>query len=448
MSGVNAPSTSFSVSEYRGGSKFGDKSNDNENSKVKSKAMSFSSIVKASSFPKKDQAVVFPVVEGLQIRDYVIATGEVVKPEDMQFVSRMSNNRVCMYFSSKQVVDSFIDEYGGIEVNGMFIPARKLILPAQRLILSNVSPFIPHSVLEEELRDRGLKLVSPISFIGAGIGIDKFRHMCSFRRQVFISTDQKVEIPSSVNVIYEEEEYHIFLSDGKIRCFVCKEEGHIAANCKASPIDLEMFDRANKRPPPPAAETLEEASIDVQDGSQPSVAGTPTTSQENQTADKTPSSEQVGIIDDQTIQQDPPPKSPVSDVPESLPKRFKIDPQVKAIDPSKEIEQNWQDSNSKPLNCIDMIQFLNDVKGSNKPIQVARKYTDDINGLLAQIKIVQQSVSDRTTKERCKRLSTSLKKTLLKEGKPVTSPPLSRSSSTSSLRPSQSQESVNSATSY
>lgn len=279
-SGGNESSKS-DASDYRGSSKYSTIKSTDGNSKncsqstdsnstncnqsiSQQKKMSFSNIVKASSFPKKEQAIIFPVIEGLQVKDYVIATGNVVDPKEILFASRISNNRICINFSSKLVVNNFIENHNGIQINDVFVPARKLILPAKRLILSNVSPCIPHTVIEDELRESGIKLVSPMSFIGAGIGLDKFRHICSFRRQVFVATDQAVEIPSSILITFEDEEYRVFLSDDKLRCFKCKEEGHIAANCTVSPDVIEIPIASNKRPPPSVTDTSDATSMEVQ----------------------------------------------------------------------------------------------------------------------------------------------------------------------------------------
>lgn len=103
----------------------------------------------------------------------------------------MSNNRVCVYLSSKEVVQSFMVTHGaGINIADSFIPARRLITPAKRIVLSNVSPCIPHAIIEEALRSVKLKPVSPISFIGAGMGLEEYKHVMSFRRQVFIAATE------------------------------------------------------------------------------------------------------------------------------------------------------------------------------------------------------------------------------------------------------------------
>lgn len=405
------------------------------------KKMSFSGAVKASAFPRKEQAIIFPVIEGLQIRDYVVATGDLVDPKDILFASRMSNNRVCLYFSSKTIVNTFIEQHGGVEINDIFVPARKLILPAQRIILSNVSPCIPHEAIEENLKEKGLKLVSPISFIGAGIGIDKFRHVYSFRRQVFVAVDQTVEIPNSVSVVFEQEEYRIFLSDDKLRCFRCKEEGHIASNCLLPPPDFTIPGVSGKRSQPVMEGTSETTSLEVQRSvdltEEPEV---PDISQEDpdrllyNTVSDPPAVARLSSQESDEIR-------PVS-------KKIKVDVKPERAESYEEMEKFWQGDNEKPIDFVNFSQFLKQVKGSNRPLEIARVYTQDINGLIELLKNVQAFISERSIKERCKRLIVSLKKALMKEGNPISSPPLSRSSSVSSLARSVSHETLDEDSSY
>lgn len=423
--------------------------------KASQKKMSFSGAVKSSAFPKKDQAIIFPVIEGLQVRDYVLATGDIVDPKDILFAFRMSNGRMCLYFSSKDIVNDFIENHGGVNINDTYVPARKLILPAQRIILSNVQPCIPHEVIEEVLRGRGLKLVSPISFVGAGINPDPFRHIFSSRRQVFVATDQAHDIPNSVCITFEEEDYRIFLSDDKLRCFRCKAEGHISSNCNAPVVDIHIPDIFNKRPAPPTEGTTEGTSLEVQESCSDSTD-----------ADAIQDTMEAESIQDSHEDSDQPPStSNVSSTPlteneasfqqvvhpRPASKKLKLDtdtdPDRKQPESYKEIEEIWQQS-SRSMSYIDFTQFFNHVKGSSRPLDVARTYTDNLDGLLALLKLVQLKLSERTPKERCKRLIVSLKKALVKEGVEISSPWQSRSSSVTSMTRSVSQESVQSNTSY
>ncbi|RZB41733.1 hypothetical protein BDFB_013113 [Asbolus verrucosus] len=56
-------------------------------------------------FPFKDQAIVLLATDDLILSDYVVAIGNIVTPKNIIFASRLSNGRICIYLSSKLLVD-------------------------------------------------------------------------------------------------------------------------------------------------------------------------------------------------------------------------------------------------------------------------------------------------------------------------------------------------------
>uniref|UniRef100_A0A6P7F5E5 Uncharacterized protein LOC114324948 n=1 Tax=Diabrotica virgifera virgifera TaxID=50390 RepID=A0A6P7F5E5_DIAVI len=71
---------------------------------------------KAATFPSKLQAVIIPAVDTLKLEDYVTAIGSLVQPKNVLFSSRISNGRICIYLSSKEVVDTFLTDHGGKKI--------------------------------------------------------------------------------------------------------------------------------------------------------------------------------------------------------------------------------------------------------------------------------------------------------------------------------------------
>ncbi|XP_050509664.1 uncharacterized protein LOC126886705 [Diabrotica virgifera virgifera] len=138
-------------------------------------------------FPGKENAILFSAINNTPRQDYLISLGNLINPKNILFSSRLSNNRICMYLSSKQAVEDFMTNYGSIQVNGETVRARRLITPAERIVLSNVCPSIPHEVIIQELKHLGLNLVSPITFLKISASLPEYSHLKSFRRQVFIS---------------------------------------------------------------------------------------------------------------------------------------------------------------------------------------------------------------------------------------------------------------------
>lgn len=105
-----------------------------------------------NEFHKKEQAIILNTINEIpQIEYYVKAFSKITSPKNIIFVSRISNNRFCIYFRDKHTVDELIQNYSLILVNENQIPFRRLGYPAKRFIISNAHPIISHEVITKHL---------------------------------------------------------------------------------------------------------------------------------------------------------------------------------------------------------------------------------------------------------------------------------------------------------
>lgn len=102
--------------------------------------------------PSRDNAIVFRYIEGTSKNEYIVAVGKIIQAKNGLFAFRISN--LC--------VEHFMQKHKGIYLNNDFIIARRLIAPAKRIILSNISPHIPNDVVLREAEKFNLKMVSRI----------------------------------------------------------------------------------------------------------------------------------------------------------------------------------------------------------------------------------------------------------------------------------------------
>ena len=98
------------------------------------------------------------------------------------------------------------------------------------MILSNVNPIIPHFVIEEFIDNLNIKRSSAISSLKATI-TEEYSHVISERRQVYISPENVSKFSEILKVRCKDSVHFIFISTDTIRCFTCKQEGHIAKLC-------------------------------------------------------------------------------------------------------------------------------------------------------------------------------------------------------------------------
>lgn len=120
----------------------------------------------AKSFPKpefskKDHAIMVHAEEGLKLFDYVQAIGGFVGPKNITFISRISNNRICIYLCNSSLVDQVITTHPTIKIEETEHVIRRFNSPRKRIFISNVSPSIPNDFIEKALISLGLKLLIP-----------------------------------------------------------------------------------------------------------------------------------------------------------------------------------------------------------------------------------------------------------------------------------------------
>ena len=143
------------------------------------------------------------------------------------------------------------------------ITARKLVAPSKRIILSNVHSCIPNSIILQALREINVKTCSAIHHLHIGTStktiteeeLSQYRHITSFRCGVYIEELSNNELPNSLLINYENENYRIFINDGKLRCHICNDNSHNADQCptitNSTPISQNQESHSSDQPEDP-----------------------------------------------------------------------------------------------------------------------------------------------------------------------------------------------------
>lgn len=181
--------------------------------------------------PKKEHAIIIDHVPDAEIIDYLKSLAKIIDPKRIRYISRISKNRVCCYLESKQAADEIINNSKSITVREHVLQVIPLITQNKRVIISNVRPEVPNRVIENELNNLEINLKSTITNLKANSSEPLFAHICSFRRQFYVTPEEYEKIPSVISIQYEGSDYYMYMSSDKITCFLCKREGHIAKNC-------------------------------------------------------------------------------------------------------------------------------------------------------------------------------------------------------------------------
>ncbi|KAE9523888.1 hypothetical protein AGLY_015776 [Aphis glycines] len=203
----------------------------------------FAEIASNVTLPKMNQEIVFNSINNIKQIEYVIAISKIIPAENIQFVSRIPNNRFCIFFNSQAVMENLLKTHSSIYVNEIEIPIRRLINASKRIILSNVYPTIPNQLILNALHDVGIKTSSQITHMKAGFATDQFSHILSFRRQVYINLQGSVsQLPNSITVTVENITFRIFINDDTVTCFQCHKTGHFSSQCKNIPEQFNTID--------------------------------------------------------------------------------------------------------------------------------------------------------------------------------------------------------------
>jgi len=205
--------------------------------------INFATAVATEKIPSREQALVFNSIDGIPQKEYILAIGKIVSPKNITFISRISNNRFCIFLSSKQILDNLIQTTQTININEHTIQIRRLLNPAKRFIISNVCPSIPNQAITDALKNLDIHPISQINHLKAGINIAGYEHIMSFRRQVFLKHEDIHKLPNSLVISLNETQFRIFFTDDVLTCFLCKTTGHTTNNCK-----LNIEDKSEKNP--------------------------------------------------------------------------------------------------------------------------------------------------------------------------------------------------------
>lgn len=196
-----------------------------------SRNTNYANVTSKDSFPKREQAIIIESLENVNIEVYLDALSTIVQPTAIRFISRIAQNRICVYLESIRLADELVERKCKLTINNQQLPIRSLIVKNKRIVLSNVCPSIPHYIVEQELRKMGIEPMSPITYLRTGTSNTKYTHILSFRRQVYVSPADEKKLPDRFQINYEDINYWIYPTCDSLKCFLCKDLGHLARNC-------------------------------------------------------------------------------------------------------------------------------------------------------------------------------------------------------------------------
>lgn len=393
-------------------------------STANNRTTSYAAVTQNDQFPKKDQGIVLEAKDGIPLKDYIFTVGNIVKPENIRFASRISNNRICLFLATKEIVEE-VTSKGYIMINNILIQVRPLITKHKRVILSNVSPTIPHIFIEEVLDSYGIKRGSSVSFLKVGVSEPGYAHVISFRRQVYIHPEDLQKLPDSIKINHDETTYWIYLSTDSMKCFICKENGHAAKNCptqvQTNTVVSDELNIENSQ----QTHTIEQTQTFVQnidlatqeDKNIPMNSTDLTQLGLKRTHSEVSSADSLAPLDKKQLF--------LPDFKKPPAKEAKIQPkkgndQGNSLDDQLEPIKSILDEPDSFLNYLQFKSLLENMQGATNPLEIAKSYTNNIQDLITFMKEnLYPHLTNRAVKSRITRITKRLSKVNNPENNPA-----------------------------
>lgn len=157
--------------------------------------------------------------------DYLIEISKFTAPTNIISSSCISKNRSYIFFNNQNTANELVKNHQKIQINNEEITIKKLINPSKRITLSNVYPIINDNSIIKAFHGVGIQTTSAVFPLKSVSSSELFTHVTSFRRKINTKDHHKV-------IKQRETSFHINITDDRLTCFLCKQDGHIFTTCK------------------------------------------------------------------------------------------------------------------------------------------------------------------------------------------------------------------------
>lgn len=185
--------------------------------------------------PKSNQAVVLELLKNNEISNekYIDALLEVVRPEEITHISRISRNRLCVYLTTAGKAAELVEVNKFVVVNNEQVKINYLIAKSVKVTISNADASISNTAIKRYLNHVcKIRTASSVSELKVNTSRDQLKNVHSFRRLVYIHPEDVNKLPSSQKFQGDGTTWNVFFNTGNPKCFLCGSEDHFAKQCK------------------------------------------------------------------------------------------------------------------------------------------------------------------------------------------------------------------------
>lgn len=187
----------------------------------------------AAHEPNKKNAIILEDTKNFSQDQVLRAVADIIGGRNIIYITRLSSGRICIYLANEESTNKIVGE-SGITINDVFLPCRKYISEATKVVVSNCPPEMSDESLKKVLEPYG-RVVSPPTRLRVSTNHDDLKHVLTWRRSVYVlfSHDAQ-EMPSRVSITNPTDgvKHTLYLDKDEKICGFCKIPGHLIEKCK------------------------------------------------------------------------------------------------------------------------------------------------------------------------------------------------------------------------
>jgi hypothetical protein len=182
--------------------------------------------------PRRKCAIVLENTHNVTQDQCLRAVADIISGANIQYCSRLSGGRICLYLTSETHVERLVEE-SGVTINSEFIPVRKYVSEATKYVISNCPPEMNDEDLKIILEPYG-KIVSAPTRLRVSTIHEDLKHIKTWRRSIYmIKSHNSPEVPQRIIVTTTEGiKQTLYIDKDELLCAFCNRPGHTVEKCK------------------------------------------------------------------------------------------------------------------------------------------------------------------------------------------------------------------------
>lgn len=191
--------------------------------------------------PSRKNAIVIENTSEISQDKCLRAVADTIGGKNIHYCTRLSGGRICLYLTDESYVDKLCTE-AGIVVDQIFLPCRRYISHATKVVISNCPPELSDEKLKLFLEPYG-KVVSAPSRLHVYTNYDDLKHIKTWRRVVYVLIPHDAPLMPKMMPITSPEgaKFNLYLDKDEEFCTYCNVSGHPLEKCKKKLNDDSIF---------------------------------------------------------------------------------------------------------------------------------------------------------------------------------------------------------------